>query len=74
MASKNKLKIMLSLMRELNDGNTPKASDYDITDQEFYDIVDACQDAGYIKNVRIARGGQKRVMIAFLEDAVLTVK
>ena len=36
-------------MRELNDGNIPSASDYDISNGEFWDIIDACQDAEYIK-------------------------
>ena len=35
MASIDKLKIMLSIMRELNDGNYPKASDYEITSEEL---------------------------------------
>lgn len=74
MASKDKLKIMLSFMRELNDGSIPKAEDYEIEKIEFYDIVDACQDAGYIKNVRFARGAYKRIIIAYLEDVKLTVK
>lgn len=74
MASKDKLKIMLSFMRELNDGNIPKPEDYGIDRTEFYDIVDACQDAGYIKNARFSRGGNKGIIIAFLEDAKLTVK
>ena len=35
MASKDKLKIMLSFMREVNDGNVPLAKDYDITNGEL---------------------------------------
>ena len=62
MASIDKLKIMLSIMRELNDGNYPKASDYEITSEEFYNIIEACQDEGYIKNVRISYGAQKRII------------
>ena len=74
MASKDKLKIMLSFMRELNDGNIAKAEDYDICKDEFYDIVDACQDAGYIKNARFSRGKHNKVLVAFMEDTKLTVK
>ena len=36
----NKLKIMLSFMREVNDGNIPNASDYKITNGELWDIID----------------------------------
>ena len=74
MASKDKLKIMLSFLRELNDGNIAKAEDYDIEREEYYDIIDACQDAGYIKGARFSRGKGNRILIAFLEDCKLTVK
>lgn len=74
MASIDKLKIMLSIMRELNDGNYPKASDYEITSEEFYNIIEACQDEGYIKNVRMSYDAQKRIIWATIEDARLTVK
>ena len=74
MASIDKLKIMLSIMRELNDGNHPTASDYEIEREEFYNILEACQDAGYIKNVRISYGAQKNIIWATIEDARLTVK
>ncbi len=74
MASKDKLKIMLSFLRELNDGNIANYQDYEITKEEFYDIIDACQDAGYIKGARFSRGGQNKILIAFLENTKLTVK
>ncbi|MEG1725927.1 MAG: YjcQ family protein [Anaerovoracaceae bacterium] len=71
----NKLKVMLSFMRELNDGNVPQAKDYEITDEEYWDIVDACQDEGYIKGVSFVRGGQgNKVLCAFLDDIKLTVR
>lgn len=74
MASKDKLKIMLSFMRELNDGNIPSASDYDITQEEFYSIVEACQDKGYIKDVRIKRNDDTRkILMIIAEEAKLTV-
>lgn len=74
MASKDKLKIMLSFLRELNDGNIAKPEDYELEREEFYDIVDACQDAGYIKGASFSRGKGNRILIAFLENTKLTVK
>lgn len=74
MASNDKLKIMLSIMRELSDGNYPMASDYEIKDEEYYNILEACQDEGYIKNVRIKYGAQGHIIWATIEDARLTVK
>ena len=40
----NKLKVMLSFMREINDGNMPTAADYEITNRELWEIIDACQE------------------------------
>ena len=45
----DKLKVMLSFMREINDGNILKSSDYDISNEALWDIVEACQDEGFVK-------------------------
>lgn len=74
MASKDKLKIMLSFMRELNDGNIAKPEDYEIDNNEFYDIIDACQDEGLIKGAQFARGKGNQIIIPYLENTKLTVK
>ena len=75
MASKDKLKVMLSFMRELNDGNIPNATDYDLDKDGFADIIEACQDAGYIKGASIQRAGMgNKVAIMWLDQAKLTVK
>ena len=72
--AKDKLKIMLSFMRELNDNNIPCAADYDITADEFGDIIEMCQDAGYIKNAKVIRGGQgNKVCGLWLDTVKLTV-
>ena len=72
--SKNKLKIMLSFMRELNDGNIPTANDYQITRDEFGDIIEMCQDEGYITGAHILRGGQgNKVSGMWLDTVKLTV-
>lgn len=42
----DKLKAMLSFMREVNDGNIPKAADYGMRSEELWDIVEACQIVG----------------------------
>lgn len=71
----NKLKIMLSFMREINDGNMPSAKDYEITNKEFWEIIDACQDEGLIKGVSFSRGGQgNAILICFTDGVKLTVK
>lgn len=64
----NKLKVMLSFMREINDGNIPKSADYDLSNEDLWDIVEACQDEGLIK------GATHAGAILFLERTKLTVK
>ena len=64
----DKLKVMLSFMREINDGNIPKPSDYGISNEELWDIVEACQDEGLIKGTTHAGP------ILFLDSTKLTVK
>ena len=71
----NKLKVMLSFMREIYDGNLPCAKDYDITNEELWDIIDAAQDEGLIKGARFSTGGQGgKKLMAFLDGVKLTVK
>ena len=62
----DKLKVMLSFMREINDGNIPKSSDYGISNEELWDIVEACQDEGLIK------GATHAGPILFLDSTKLT--
>lgn len=64
----NKLKVMLSFMREINDGNIPKSEDYGISNEELWDVVEACQDEGLIK------GATHAGSVLFLEKTKLTVK
>ena len=64
----NKLTVMLSFMREINDGNIPKPADYGISNEELWDIVEACQDEGLIKGA--AHAGS----VLFLDRTKLTVK
>ncbi len=64
----DKLKIMLSFMREVNDGNIPKPADYGISNEELWDIVEACQDE------RLIKGATHADSILFLDKTKLTVK
>lgn len=69
----NQLKIVMSILKEISEGNIPKAEDYGIEDKTFYNILDAMQDDGLVKNMRLVRGANKKVTAAFLEDAIVTV-
>ena len=64
----DKFKIMLSFMREINDGNIPKSADYGISNEALWDVVEACQDEGLIK------GATHADSILFFDTTKLTVK
>ena len=71
----NKLKVMLSFMREINDGNVPDATDYGLEDWEYWDIIEACQDEGLIKDAVFAKAdGFDYPLKAVLSGTKLTVK
>lgn len=73
--SVNKLKVMLSFMREVNDGNVPSAKDYEISSEEFWDIIELCQDEGFIKGAAFQHGGMKNeIIIGILDSVKLTFK
>lgn len=72
----NKLKVMLSFMREINDGNQPTAKDYEMDLNDFADILEACQDEGLVKGLSIIRGGRGNPVVGQpdLSRVKLTVK
>jgi hypothetical protein len=69
----NKLKVVLSILRELDDGSIPSASAYDLSDAEYYKILDAMQDDGLIKGLDIVRA-QRGIVIVLGENAQLTIR
>lgn len=68
----DKLKVMLSFMRELNDDNIPTPEDYGITEKEYYSIIEACQDEGLIKGALPAHTFSKKEYV--IDSIRLTVK
>lgn len=70
----NQLKIVISILKELSEGCIPKAEDYGIEKDMYYNILDAMQDERLIKNVRFTRGANQKVIMAFEEDACITIQ
>ena len=67
------LKLMLSILKEVEKGNIPKAQDYGIETNEFCKVVDMAQDAGYIKGAKFSRGGRGNKYITdFLDNVTVT--
>lgn len=52
----NTKKIIYSILKEVQAGNEPKASDFDISQGEFADIAQIIKDENLLSNVAIAGG------------------
>lgn len=79
MANK-KIKIMLSIMKELEKRNepdwvVPTCDDYGIDYEEFGNIVEMCVNAGYIKDATVQRAGSDNtVTVVWLDQARITLE
>ena len=71
--NKEKMKLMLSIMRELSNGNVPDEKDYDITQKEFFEILIACQNEGYINDLETYSIYGKDYKMCLTHNMVLTV-
>lgn len=69
------LKVAFSILKEISEGNIPRAEDYGISLTQFGNIIDDLQtDKGYIKGATFARGGQgNRVLAIYLEGSHVTL-
>lgn len=71
----NQLKIVVSILREISDGNPfPKATDYGIDNNVYNDILEAMQDDNLVKNIRFQHDSTKKVVAAFPSDATITIR
>lgn len=57
----DQFKIVFSIVKEISEDNIPKATDYDISNEKFADLLEITQEAGLIKNVKINRNGLGKV-------------
>lgn len=70
----NQLKVVVSILKEISEKTVPKAEDYGITQQCYYDIIEAMSDDGLLKNAKITHDAQKRVLTASIKDATITIR
>lgn len=64
----NTKKIIYSVIKEVQKGNEPKASDFGLTQKEFADVAKIIKDEGYLDNVAIAS------TIVWLNNSKVTMK
>ncbi|KJD45992.1 YjcQ family protein [Paenibacillus terrae] len=65
----NRKKIIYSILKEVQEGNEPKAVDYELSQGEFADIAQIIKDEGLLSNVAIAGG-----RIVWLNASKITLK
>jgi len=71
----NKLKAIISFMREINDRYIPDASDYELEYWEYWDVTKDYQDEGLISEAIFAKAdGFEHPLEAVLSDVKLIVK
>jgi hypothetical protein len=71
----NKRKIIYSVLRELEKGNSlPKFSDFGLSLIEFRDLIDQIQDDDLIKGASVPRGQGNPDRMVLLNTAKVTLK
>ncbi|MBQ7348859.1 MAG: hypothetical protein IJW47_02575 [Clostridia bacterium] len=70
----NKLKVMLSIMLEVNRGKAPKIKNYPLSDSEVYDIIQLCQDELLIKGFYVKRKTSGDVELVDIHSMRVTLK
>ncbi|WP_153733159.1 hypothetical protein [Sporosarcina obsidiansis] len=53
----NKIKLFYSILKEFDKGNDPSFKDYDVTLEQFGDVVEMIALGNLIENATIQRGG-----------------
>lgn len=71
----NTKKIIFSILTEIKKGEQePKPSDYDLSIEQFGEMVQIMIDGDYIKNAGISRGGEgNKPLIVWLDKAKITM-
>lgn len=68
-------KLIYSILKELEQGNEPKQSDYELELEQWGELAELIRDEGYAKNVTVQRAGQgNRVIYAWYSSAKITMK
>lgn len=70
-----KKKILISILKEIEAKNySIEESNYEITRDEFGDLIDEALENNYIKNANVVRGGVgNKALLIFLDGAKLTL-
>jgi hypothetical protein len=71
----NRKKLIYSILKELETGQEPKQSDYDLDLDSWGELAELIRDEELAKNVVIQRGGMgNKVVYAWYSSAKITLK
>lgn len=69
----NRLKIVVSLLHEIADGNIPTAEDYGITEQDLNNILYEIQKENFVDNLKVNFDKNKQPIVT-TDHARITIK
>lgn len=68
-------KILLSILKEFSEKRIPNENDYELSKNDFLEIVDMAQNAGYIQGAKFVRGGKgNKFILGFFDGTIVTKK
>jgi hypothetical protein len=68
-------KLIYSILKEIEQGNVPKQSDFDLELEQWGELAELIRDEEFTKNVTVQRGGiGNKVVYAWLDRAKITLK
>lgn len=69
----NRKKLIYSILKEIEKGNTPTKADYGLELEQWGEIVSFIKNEGFVNNVAVAYSDNKVVEVA-ISSATITIK
>ncbi|PLT29825.1 YjcQ family protein [Peribacillus deserti] len=69
----NRKKLIYSILKEIDQGNEPKQSDYEINFEQWVEIILLIRDEGYAKNISVLFADNEVYFIS-ISSAKVTMK
>lgn len=71
--SRNEL--IIAVLKAVESGNEPNHNDYDVTKDEFGDVVEMTSNEGLLENATVQRGGiGNKVAFVHMKNAKITMR
>ena len=71
----DKRKLIYSILKEIEQGNEPKYTDYDIELEDFGSVLEMMQEGQLIKGAKVQRAGQgNKIVYAFTNQAKIQME